>query len=145
MQGIEIQLSVLRELQKFLLQLIDDIREKSVGYNRRVMQLREVGVAVQIADYYEANYGVQTFQHLQNLIANITDNDLPYIKAKITQLEQGFIEGDNKMVYQGHSNVPVYRIDGNMIYQGHSNMPVYRMEGNMIYIGHSNTPVYRIE
>ena len=139
------EIEVLRELQKFLVQFRDDIEAKSAEFNSKVMQLREIGVPIQIAEYYEANYGVQNIQHLQNLIVNITENDLPYINTQIAQFEQTFIGQDKNMVYQGYSGTPFYRIEGNMIYQGYSGIPVYRIEGNMIYQGYSGIPVYRIE
>ena len=138
MYDIKIQLSILKELQKFLVQFREDINVNSVEFTKRVTQLRETGVPVQIEDHYKANYCEQTIHYLQILIANITDNDLPYINTEIARFE-------TNMVYQGYSNTPIYRIEGNMIYQGYSNTPIYRIDGNMIYEGYSNEPVYRIE
>jgi len=142
-QEVEVHLSILKELQKFLFQFVEDIKGKSEEFNRRVMQLLETGLSIQIEENYETNYGIQTLHYLHNLIANITDNDLLYINAEIVRFEQ--ILNNNNMVYQGYSNTPIYRIEGNMIYQGYSNTPVYRIDGNMIYKGYSNEPVYRIE
>ena len=127
MQDIEIQLSVLKELQKFLVQFCEDIRVKSVEFNHKVKQLREAVVAIQIAEYYEVNYGDQNIQHLQTLITNITDNDLPYINTKISQFEQ-MLTGGNNMVYQRYSGTPVYRIENNMIYEKYSGTPIHRMD-----------------
>ena len=157
MQDIEIHLSVLRELFKILVHFRDDVTEKLAELERVISQLPELGVPVQIAEHYEVNYGAQNIQYLRNLIAKITDKDLPEINAKTVQLEieknmiyQGYsntpvcrIEGN--MIYEGYSGTPVYRIEGNMIYKGYSGEPVYRIESNMIYRGYSNTPVYRIE
>ena len=93
-KDIAIRLSVLKEIQNFHVQLSDDIREKSAEYNCKVMQLREAGVTVQIADYYEANYGAQILQHLQTLVSYITDENLPHIKAVIAKLEEPFLVRD---------------------------------------------------
>ena len=125
MRDIEIPLSVLKELQRFLVQFSEDIREKSVAYNRSVMQLREVGVAVQIADYYEANYAAQNLQHLQNFIAKITDIDLAYINARIAQFEQVLIWRDTD------GNIVAKRI-GNRVWDNSGNW-LYEIRGDRIY------------
>ena len=145
MQDIKIRLSALKELQRFLMQFCEDIREKSVEFNRRVMQLRDAVVAVQIADYYEVNFSAPNIQHLQTLVANITDNDLPYINAKITELEQLLLLRGKTMVYQGYSGTPLYRIEGNMVYKKYTGIPLYRIEGNMVYKEYTGIPLYRIE
>ena len=141
MQDKELRLSVLKELQRFLVLFVEDISAKSEEFSRRVSQLREIGVAVQIAEYYEANFATQNLRHLRNLIAHITDVYLPHINALINQLEQTPV----KMIYEGYSGTPVYRVEGNMVYIGYTGTPVYRIEGNMIYEGYTGTPVYRIE
>ena len=130
MQSIEIRLSVLKDLQKFLEQFIEDIREKSVAYNSRVGQLREAGVPVQIADYYEANYGAQNLQHLRTLITNITDIHLPYINADIAKLEQPLTMRDTV------GNI-VARIIGDRIWDNSGNW-LYEFRGNRIYDSSGN-------
>jgi hypothetical protein len=129
-QNIEIHLSVLKELQKFLVQFSEEIRIKSDEYNRRINQLQEIEVAVQIADYYEANYAMQNIQLLQNLIANITDVCLPQINANIAKLEQTLIWRDTA------GNIVAKQI-GDRIWDNSGNW-VYEIRGNRIYDSSGN-------
>jgi len=125
MQGVELRLFVLKELQRLLLQFSEDMREKLEEFTRKVSQLREIGVAVQIADYYETNFGDQNFHHLRNLIANITDVTLPQIKATIDQLEQNLIWRDTR------GNI-VARRRGDRIWDDAGNW-LYEIRGDRIY------------
>ena len=125
MQGVELRLFVLKELQRLLLQFSEDMREKLEEFTRKVSQLRETGVAVQIADYYETNFGDQNFHHLRNLIANITDANLPYIHATINQLEQTLIWRDTS------GNIVARRI-GDRIWDNYGNW-LYEIRGDRIY------------
>ena len=79
MQDLEIQLAALRELESFLSQFNESMREKSVEFNNRFRNIRESGLATQIADNYEANFADPNLQNLRYLIANITDKDLPFL------------------------------------------------------------------
>ena len=130
MQAIEIRLSVLKDLQEFLMQFSEDIREKSVAFKNRVGQLLEVGVPVQIADYYEANYGAQNLQYLRTLIENITDVHLPDINADIANLEQPLIMRDTV------GNI-VVKIIGDRIWDNAGNW-LYEFRGNRIYDSSGN-------
>ena len=125
MQDVELRLSVLKELQGFLVQFSEDMREKSEEFNRRICQLRETGVPVQIADNYAANYGDQTLHHLRNLVANITDVNLPYIITQINQLEQTLIWRDT------NGNIVARRI-GDRIWDNYGNW-LYEIRGDRIY------------
>ena len=130
MQAIEIRLSVLKDLQRFLEQFIEDIREKSVAFNNRIRKLREAGVPIQIADYYEENYGVQILQYLRNLIMNITDVHLPNINADIAKFEKPLIMRDTA------GNI-VARIIGDRIWDNSGNW-LYEFRGNRIYDSSGN-------
>jgi predicted transcriptional regulator YheO len=88
MQDLEIQLAALKQLESFLSQFNESMREKSVEFNNRFRSIRESGLATQIADNYEANFADPNLQNLRYLIANITDKDLPYIKENIGIAEQ---------------------------------------------------------
>ena len=88
MQDLEVQLAALRELESFLSQFNESMREKSVEFYNRFRNIRESGLATQIADNYEANFADPNLQNLRYLIANITDKDLPYIKENIAATEQ---------------------------------------------------------
>jgi len=124
-QNIEIHLSVLKELQKFLVQFGEDIRVKSEEYTRRINQLREVDVTVQIADYYKENYATQNFQYLQILIANITDVCLPQINTILSKLDQTVIWRDTA------GNIVAKRI-GDRIWDNSGNW-LYEIRGDRIY------------
>ena len=145
MREIEIQLSGLKNLQGFLLQFREALIEKSTEFKRKMWLLCEDGVPVQVVDNYATTYGNQNLQHLQNLIASITENDLPYINAKIAELEQLMILRGKTMVYKGYSGTPLYRIEGNMVYKEFTGIPLYRIEGNMVYKEYTGIPLYRIE
>ena len=125
MQNIEKHLLVLNELQKFLVQFVGDMREKLVEFNQRISQLSETGVNVQIAENYEANFCIQTIQHLQILIANITDNDLPYINTQISQFELTSIWRDTT------GNIVAKKI-GDRIWDNFGNW-LYEIRGDRIY------------
>ena len=125
MRSIEIRLSVLKELRRFLLQFSGDIVAKSAEFNLRVIQLREVGISVQIADNYIANYASQNFQYLKNIVANITDVDLPHINARIAKLEQSVIWRDTR------GNIVAKKI-GNRILDVYGNW-LYEIRGDRVY------------
>ena len=125
MQNVELRLSVLKELQRYLVQFVEDMSAKSEEFNRRVGQLREDGVAVQIADYYEANYGNPSLHRLRSLVAKITDVDLPHIKSEINQLEQTYIWRDTR------GNI-VARRRGDRILDNSENW-LYEIRGDRIY------------
>jgi hypothetical protein len=129
-QKIAIRLSVLKDLQRFLVQFSEDIREKSAEYSHRVKQLPENGVAVQIAEYYEVNFGTQNLQHLQNLIAAITDIHLPHIKTAIAKLEEPFLLRDTA------GNI-VARVIGDRIWDNSGNW-LYEIRGDRIYDSSGN-------
>jgi hypothetical protein len=141
MQDIELRLSVLKELQRFLVQFVEEMSVKTEEFNRRVAQLHEDGVAVQIADYYEANYGAPSLQQLRNLIANIIDVTLPHIKAAINQLEQNLIWRDTRgnivarrrgdRILDNSENW-LYEIRGNWIYDTSGNWR-YELRGDRVY------------
>lgn len=130
MQGYEIRLSVLKDLQRFLVQFCEDIRKKSEEFKNRVIQLQETGVPIQIAEHYKANYGMQNLQHLQNLITNITDNILPQINTDIAKLEQTMIWRDTS------GNIVARRID-NRIWDNSGNW-IYEIRGDRIYDSSGN-------
>ena len=141
MPVIDIHISVLKELQKFLVHFSEDILEKSAEYKHRVEQLREAVVAVQIVDYYEAKYAIHNLQHLRNLVASITDVILPDISANIVKLEQPFLFRDTAgnivarkigdRIWDNSGNW-LYEIRGNRIYDSSSNW-IYELRGDRIY------------
>ena len=103
MQDLELQLSALKELSGFLLKFKDDLGEIADMYNSKVRNLRDAGLPMQIADNYEANYCTSNLMHLRNLIASITDKDLPYIHANIAQFEEVLARA--RVVYRSPSEM----------------------------------------
>ena len=88
MQDLQRQLEALQELQSFLTQFNESMREKSVEINARFRQIHENGLSTQFADNYEANFADLNLQHLRYLIANITDKDLPYVNQNIAVITE---------------------------------------------------------
>ena len=141
MPDIDLQLFVLKELQKFLVQFSEDMKERSEEFNRKVGQLREVGVAVQIAEYFEANFGTLYLRLFQNLITNITDIIFPEICANIAKLEQPLLFRDTAgnivarkigdRIWDNSGNW-LYEIRGNRIYDSSSNW-IFELRGDRVY------------
>ena len=88
MNNLETQLSALKELESYLIQFNETMREKSVEFNSRFRAIRESGLAEQKANHYEAHYFDPNLQYLRYIIANLTDKDIPYIKNNIDITEQ---------------------------------------------------------
>ena len=88
MQDLQIQLDALMELRSFLIQYNEEMRAKSVEFNSKFWSIRESGLPSQFADNFEANYADPTLQNLRNMIAGITDRDIPYVNSLIAQFEQ---------------------------------------------------------
>ena len=126
-------LSALEELRKFLVQFSEDIAEKSAEYHRRVLQMCETGIPVQVAEHYEANYGVQNLRHLQDLVVRIRDIDLPYISTEIAKFDETLVFRDTKgnRIVKKIGN-RIWDFSGNWLYEIRGNR-VWDTSGNWIY------------
>ena len=141
MPDTELHLSVLKDLQKFLVRFSEEMQKRSEEFNLRAGQLREVGVAVQIAEYFEATYGAQYHRLFHNLITNITDVILPNISVNIAKLEQPLLYRDTagnivarkigNRIWDNSGNW-LYEIRGNRIYDSSSNW-IYELRGDRVY------------
>jgi len=88
MQSLAIELAALDEFKSFLEQFREELGGKLIMYGNKFLASREAGLPVEIADYYAANYCDPNTQVLRNLIENIAERDLPYIRDKIRILSE---------------------------------------------------------
>lgn len=87
-QRIELQLEALRQLEQFLRQTVEDLRERMQQYNDRVSALRSDGLTLEIADNYDANYCIPNNQKLWQVTEAMVQNDLQYIHDNIAHFEE---------------------------------------------------------
>ena len=86
-QSIQLQIEALEQLQQFLLETIAEIDELRQRYTERVNVLREEGLSVEIADYYNDEYCTPNSTVLSRLTERIQEEDLPYIREEIQRFE----------------------------------------------------------
>lgn len=86
-QSIQLQIEALEQLQQFLLEAIAEIDELRQRYTERVNVLREEGLSVEIADYYNDEYCTPNSTELSRLTERMQEEDLPYIREEIQRFE----------------------------------------------------------
>ena len=127
-------------LRKYLAQLQERLSLAAQSYQQKCNFLYQSGMMAETLNVLMQECMPSTVEKIMNVVAQINERDIPFVEKHIAKLEQ-----PRKMIYQGYSGTPVYRIEGNKIYEGYSGTLVYRIEGNKIYEGYSGTLVHRIE
>lgn len=87
-QSIEAQLEALHQLEQFLINTIEELHARMQTYNDRVSALRNDGLAVEIADNYDANYCIPNNQKLWQVTEHMEQSDLKYLRDNIQHYEE---------------------------------------------------------
>lgn len=82
-QNLELHLDALEDLKRFLVEFQEELQRQSQWYHDKTFGLREAGLPIQVADYYDIECCTANRELIKRIVNNIEEIDLPYVQREI--------------------------------------------------------------